>query len=267
LKGHRGHADDDVFNRTPSRGQPVDRDRPDGLRPGLPRQHAGAVRAGSGAHRDDLDRERAFLADHPAVLAARRAAAPESGDQRKARAYQDAALGDASRITASELQAIRAFGSEVALKDVQIEVARRQFKMKQNFALTREFHKFNCVTGAVVKDSDGSTVTIGRPSSARRSRPRSTSISTMPRRPKARCARSARQVRRSILLGLKGVGIRASIVGVCGDTFWDDLTSHPEIVKTYTGWAGRRRSAQRAWQRVAIVPLRRDHLRQLSRHR
>ena len=56
------------------------------------------------------------------------------GDKRTARAFKTLRFGDASRVTASELLAIRAFGSEVALKDLQIEVARRQQKMKQNFA-------------------------------------------------------------------------------------------------------------------------------------
>jgi hypothetical protein len=68
------------------------------------------------------------------------------GDKATARPFGTLRFGDASRITSSELLAIRAFGTEFQLKDLQIETARRQMKLKQNFALTREYHKFNCVT-------------------------------------------------------------------------------------------------------------------------
>ena len=53
-------------------------------------------------------------------------------------------------------------------------------------------------------------------------------------------------VRRSIQVGLKGVGVASAIYGICGDAFWDDLTSHPEVIKTFTGWA-------------AAADLRNDH--------
>jgi hypothetical protein len=80
------------------------------------------------------------------------------GDNRNARSFKTLRYGDASRITASELLAIRAFGSEVALKDLQMEVARRQQKIKNNTSLSVEFHKFNCITQAKVLNADGTTV-------------------------------------------------------------------------------------------------------------
>jgi hypothetical protein len=45
------------------------------------------------------------------------------------------------------------------------------------------------------------------------------------------------QIRRSIQRNLKSVGVAREIVGICGDTFWDNLISHPEIVKTYLNYA------------------------------
>jgi hypothetical protein len=35
---------------------------------------------------------------------------------------------------------------------------------------------------------------------------------------------------------LKGVGTARSFIGLCGDAFYDDLTSHPEVEKTFLNW-------------------------------
>jgi hypothetical protein len=160
-----------------------------------------------------------------------------SGDKRKARAYRTLRFGDASRITASELLAIRAFGSEIDLKTLQSEVARRQMLMKQNFQLTKEFHRFNCVTDALVKDSDGSTL-IDWAAEFSQTIPVELDFDLDNATPAEGAVRKkCTAVRRSIQVGLKGAGTAREIVGMCGDNFWDDLTSHPEVVKTFTNWA------------------------------
>ena len=159
------------------------------------------------------------------------------GDARTARAFKTLRFADASHITASELLAIRAFGSEVALKDLQMEVARRQQKLRQNFALTKEFHKFNCVTDALVKDSDGTTL-INWATEFSQTIPTEIDFDLDNATPAEGAVRKkCTEVRRSVQVGLKNVGMARRIVGLCGDNFWDDLTSHPEVVKTFTGWA------------------------------
>jgi hypothetical protein len=160
-----------------------------------------------------------------------------SGDIRDARSFKTLRVADASRITASELFGIRAFGSETELKGLQTEVARRQYKIKNNFQLTFEFHRFNCVTDALVKDSDGTTrydwaaefgqtIPVELDFDLDNAAPAEGAV-------RKKCI----AVRRAILKGLKGVGTPRSIVGICGDNFWDDLVSHPEVVKTFTNWA------------------------------
>lgn len=159
------------------------------------------------------------------------------GDQRKARAFSTQRIGDASRITASELADIRAFGSETELQTLQSEVARRQQKIKQNFQMTFEYHRFNCVTGAVVKDANGDEV-YNWATEFNQSIPAELDFDLDNATPAEGAVRKkCTAVRRSILKGLKGVGTPRTIIGICGDAFWDDLTSHPEVVKTFTGWA------------------------------
>lgn len=161
------------------------------------------------------------------------------GDQRKARSFRSLRIADASRITASELLGIRGFGSEINVKTLQEEVARRQQKIKQhNFALTFEFHKFNCITGAKVYDANGTTVMYDWATEFSQAIPAELDFDLDNATPAEGAVRKkCTAVRRSIQKNLKGVGVAGSIVGLCGDNFWDDLTSHPEVVKTYLNWA------------------------------
>lgn len=159
------------------------------------------------------------------------------GDVRKARPFVTQRYSDASRITASELYTIRDFGSETALKTLQGEVARRQFKMKQNFALTKEYHLLNLVTQAKVIDADGTTV-YDWATQFSQAIPSEVGFDLAAASPASGVVRKrCTAVRRSIQVALKGVGQAGNIVGLCGDAFWDDLVSHPEVVATYNNWA------------------------------
>ena len=159
------------------------------------------------------------------------------GDGRKARAFKTLRYGDASRITASELLGIRSFGSEVDLKTVQQEVARRQFKIKQNNQFTKEYHKFNCITAAKVLDADG-TVMYDWATEFGQAIPNEIDFDLDNANPATGAVRKkVVAMRRKMLQNLKGVGSPTRIIGLCGDAFWDDLISHPEIEKTYLNWA------------------------------
>lgn len=160
------------------------------------------------------------------------------GDKRNARSYQTLRFSDASRITSSELFAIREFGSEVNLKTLQEEVARRQFKMKRNFTMTREFHLFNLVTQAKVIDPASSSTLIDWSQEWNQSIPAAINFDLSNPTPAEGAVRKlCTEVRRTMQINLKGIAQPSAIVGLCGDAFWDNLTSHPEIVKTYLNWA------------------------------
>ena len=157
------------------------------------------------------------------------------GDRRKVRSFETLRFGDASRITASELLNIRAFGSEIDLKTLQGEVARRQQKIKQNMQFTKEYHKFNCVTQAKVIDPKNNSVVYDWAYEFGQVLPDQVNFALTTETTKIRNKCTA--VRRSMLKNLKDVGTPRAIVGICGDTFFDNLTSHPEVEKTYLNWA------------------------------
>lgn len=158
------------------------------------------------------------------------------GDKRAARAFKTVRIADASRVTASELLAIRRFGSELDVKDVQIEVARRQFKIKQNFDLTWENLRMGAILGKT-SDADGSTI-YDWEAELGQTIPVEIDFDLDNATPAEGAVRKkCTAVRRTMQKNLKGVGVAQRIVGICGDAFWDDLTSHPEVVKTFTNWA------------------------------
>lgn len=164
-------------------------------------------------------------------------------DKRDARAFKTVRIGDASRVTVNELQNIRRFGSEIDLKDLMEEIGRRQFKLNANFDLTEENLRLGCVQG-VVYDADGSTVLVNwiNEFSSNASGGRSLSQpAVVPFNFAALTLGSVRQncntIVRLIKRNLGGLGKPTTkIVGLCGDSFYDQLTTHPEIRATYLNW-------------------------------
>ena len=157
------------------------------------------------------------------------------GDKRKARAFNTVRIAQASRVEAEELQNIRAFGSDSELKQLMVELGRRQMKIKQNFDLTWENLRMGMVKG-VVTDADGSTIydwgaEFGQVQPAEidfdldNASPASGAL-------KKKC----NAVVRSITKGLQGVGVAQRVVAIVGDAFWDDLATHPEVERTYANW-------------------------------
>jgi hypothetical protein len=159
-----------------------------------------------------------------------------SGDERGAKSFKTTRLADASRITAEELQGVRAFGEEQAVKDLQLEVARRQMKIKQNFELTKEHMRLGAIQG-LVQDADGSTIyswfdEFGVNPNA---------VITFPFAGLAAGTTAegailtlCNQINRATLRALKGLGGNNVVVhAICGDGFWDAFVTSSEVRDTY----------------------------------
>lgn len=169
------------------------------------------------------------------------------GDLRKARPFKTVRVADYSRIYASELLGVREWASEIELKQLATEVARRQFKIKRNMGLTMENLRMGAVLGHV-KDADGSTI-YDWAAEFGQAIPTEVDFDLDNASPASGAVkRKCNEVSRSIIKGLKGVGEPQRIVGLCGDAFFDDLTSHPEIVATYQG----RSDQAGAWLRSGL---------------
>ncbi len=83
--------------------------------------------------------------------------AEQTAIKRDIRSFRTVRLAKGDTIRASELQNIRAFGSETDLQTVQQEVAVRLARLRNDLELTLENHRLGAIQG-IVLDADGTTL-------------------------------------------------------------------------------------------------------------
>ena len=163
----------------------------------------------------------------------------KGGDRRNARAFQTNRLALGSRITPSELQGIREFGSEAELKSLMTEISRRWLTIKRDFALTKEAWLLNVVQGKVI-DADGTLIydwnqEFGQPAPAEIAFNIPASAAPSDGSVRQNC----NKIRRATTRALQGIGgENVGIVALCGDDFWDALTTCNEVERTFLNWSG-----------------------------
>lgn len=178
---------------------------------------------------------------------------PESRPRRTLRYFETVRLYQGSRITADEVQGIRAFGQENELMQVQREVADRQMRLRRNFELTWENMRLGAVQG-IVTDADGSTIYdffsqfgVSQPSEV------NFALTTDSTDVQAKCAQIVRQMQQNAK-GAWGPG--SYVVGLCGDNFFDALVSHPEVREAYKYQQSQQLRANLAYQQVQFGGIR-----------
>lgn len=159
-------------------------------------------------------------------------------EKRTIREFKTVRVAKGDRITADEIQDIRAFGSETELMQVQDEVTRRlggPVGLVAEVELTWEYHRLGAVQG-LVADADDTTIydwfaEFGITQDAEidfdldATAPASGAVRKL-------CNQVVRQT-------LKGLGMgrvmprSMPVMGLCGNNFWDDLTAHSELRETY----------------------------------
>lgn len=167
-----------------------------------------------------------------------RGAPPEQkgGRRAEARPFKTTRLALSSRIMASELLGIRDFGSETAVKQLQTEVADRQFLLKRDHDLTFENMRLGAIQG-IVKDANGDTI-YDWATEFGQTIPAEIDFDLDNANPASGALRKlCTAIVRSVTRGLKGLGgNNVKVMAVVGDEFWDLLTAHPEVVKTYLNY-------------------------------
>jgi hypothetical protein len=156
----------------------------------------------------------------------------EGGDKRKVRGFKTFRLFEASTVWAHELQGIREFGQEAAVKDLSIEITRRQMKINKNFELTEENMRLGAVQGIVV-DADGSVLYDWWDEFSQTPGAEIVFNFSSSATEGAIIAQSNTIIRAMIrsLKGLGGTGVE--VHALCGDAFWDAFTTSKEVRDTY----------------------------------
>jgi len=164
---------------------------------------------------------------------------------RSARHFEVPRIRMEDTIYADEIAAIREFGSETELMQVQQELARRltgPTGLRNNIEYTREYHRLAAIQGLLL-DADGTvkfnwfqSFEITQPSEYAFNFP---ALQTSYVSSGVAALRSLlNQIIRAMKRAAQGAWIegRTRAVGLCGDAFFDALIANPEVRSTYLNW-------------------------------
>ena len=178
-----------------------------------------------------------------------------TNEKRNIRTFRVPRLATADTITAVEIAGVRDFGEETALVQMQQEVARRlsgPTGLTRNIEYTWERHRLGAIQGKVL-DADNTEkfnwfTTFGV------SEPAEIAFDLANTSPARKLRVICNEVTRGMRRAAKGAFTnRTRIVGLCGDEFWDKLTTHPDVEKTYLNWLAAQELRQgTAWQSLSF---------------
>lgn len=156
-------------------------------------------------------------------------------EKREMRYFDVPRLMHSDTIYAHELQNIRAFGTESELMGVQTEVARRTAGptgLMASVEYTKEYLRLAAVQGLVIDPKDGSTlynwfdefgITANTEVAFNLAAGTANSIRPLVNAIKRTMARKAQGAFTS----------QVKVIGLCGDSFYDLLTNHPDVIRTF----------------------------------
>jgi hypothetical protein len=164
--------------------------------------------------------------------------AQRTTEQREARYFKVPRIMHSDTLYANEIQDIRAFGTESELMQVQAEVARRlngPTGLTSNIEYTWEYHRLAAVQGMLL-DADGSVkynwfdeFGITPPTEVPFNLAAGTPNSLRP---------IVNGIVRSMARKSQGAFLPTTkVYALCGDLFYDELTNHPDVIRTYLNWS------------------------------
>lgn len=163
--------------------------------------------------------------------------AQRTTEKRKMRYFDVPRIVQADTVTADELQSIREFGTESELMQVQSEVARRlsgPTGLLRNIEYTWENMRLGAVQGLLI-DADGSTLYnwfdefgIAAPDEIAFNLAAGTANTLRP---------LVNGIVRTMARKAQGAWTPSTeVVALCGDSFYDKLTNHPDVIRTFLNW-------------------------------
>lgn len=165
-------------------------------------------------------------------------------EKRQARYFEVPRLRHADTIYANELQNIRQFGTETELMQVQTEVARRlsgPTGLMKNIEYTWEFQRLAAVQG-LFTDYDGSVIYNWFQAFGITQQPEYAFNLAAGNGPtpsvKGVLRPLCNQIERAMARKAQGAFTpNTTIIGLCGDAFYDAFVTHVDVVSTFVNWA------------------------------
>lgn len=151
-------------------------------------------------------------------------------DKRTVRNVSTVRLAPGERIYASQVNGVRAFGSETELQTMQNYAMQRMGRLRQNIEATWENLRLGAIRGEVL-DADGTTIInwndfwgISAPSAI------NFALTTDTTDVNAKCT----EVVRTMQANSEGAFLPSTqVIGLAGNAFWDSLVGHPNVQKFY----------------------------------
>lgn len=173
--------------------------------------------------------------------------AQRTSEKRSARPFRTVRIAKGDHMTASEIANVRSFGSETELQMMQNEVMRRlagPAGLKAEIELTWEHMLLGMVQG-IVLDADQSVIYnyytefgIAQPDIIYFDLTGAQAASTSVNGALKLKAFIQNNVVRPMLRASKGAMVSgAQIYALCGDTFYDTITSHGDVARAYGNWS------------------------------
>ncbi|MCP1675450.1 hypothetical protein J2T57_002600 [Natronocella acetinitrilica] len=155
-------------------------------------------------------------------------------EKRDIRDFRTVRIAQGDRITADEIQDIRAFGSETEMMQVQQEVADRLRQLRRNVEITHERMRLGAIKGQVL-DKDDTVIKnwftewgVSQPAEV------DFALGTEGTDVRGKCS----QIVRAMAKAAQGLWTPATEVhAVVGHEFYDALSNHPRVRETFLNWS------------------------------
>lgn len=173
-------------------------------------------------------------------------------DRASIRSFPTVRIAQADTLYAHEIQNYRAFGTMTELAQLQDEVLSRMATLRRNALATLEHLRLGAVQG-ILYDSDGTTVLYNWFTEFGITAATEINFDLDNASPASGALRTVcNQVVRAMARASKGAWIenQSEVIGLCGDTFFDQLVAHSEYRTTYQDTAAGllRDQAGAAWR-------------------
>lgn len=158
-------------------------------------------------------------------------------DKRKMINFNIPRVAKGDKLQAAEIERVRAFGSTTELENMIKKLAQKQKKLLTEHAMTMEYHRLGAIQGKLL-DADGSVITnsftafgVAEPAEIDFDLDAANPTEGDLLKKMAAAKRAAiRALGDAYLPGM------TELLWLCGDTFYDQFTTHVDVRSTYKNW-------------------------------
>lgn len=159
-------------------------------------------------------------------------------DRRSLRYFECPRIAKGDQVFAHEVAGVRAYGKATELETFMAKVAQKQARLMTDMNLTEEYHRLGAISG-ILLDADGTTTLYNWFTEFNITQPAEIDFDLdNPTPASGALIQTINAAKRTVIraLGAKYVPGMVEFLWLCGDTFMDQFTNHPEVRATYANW-------------------------------